>query len=94
MEKPNTIVIEQASISKLKDAVLRTQVIETDIHEIDRTPSWDGELRLYKSRETFSKSNLSGVIPIQVKGMWVKKLSTGKTTFQADVADLKNYQKD
>lgn len=93
MEKPNTIVIEQASISKLKDAVLRTQVIETDIHENDRTPSWDGELRLYKSHETFSKSNLSGVIPIQVKGMWVKKLSTGKTTFQADVADLKNYQK-
>ena len=50
-DKPNSNVIEMASINKLKDAVLRTEIIEPEIHENDKTPSWDGELRLYKSRE-------------------------------------------
>ena len=43
------------SVSKVKDAVLRTGVVEPDIRENDKTPSWDGELRLYKSQESFSK---------------------------------------
>ena len=93
MEKPSNEVIEQASINMLENAVLRTEVIVPDICKNDKTPSWDGVLRLYRSHKTFSKSDLSGVIPIQVKGTRVNKLSTGKITFQADVSDLKNYQK-
>lgn len=93
MEKPSNVVIEQASINMLENAVLRTEVIAPDICKNDKTPSWDGVLRLYRSHKTFSKSDLCGVIPIQVKGTRVNKLSTGKITFQADVSDLKNYQK-
>lgn len=50
-EKPNASIVEMYSINKLTDAVLRTGVIEPDIHKNDRTPSWDGEMRLYHSSE-------------------------------------------
>lgn len=92
-EKPNTSVIEMYSINKLTDAVLRTGVIEPDIHENDKTPSWDGEMRLYHSSE-FNKSNLAGRIPVQVKGTWVDRFQKNKATFQAEVSDLRNYLND
>ena len=38
-EKPNKTVIEMTSVSKVKDAVLRTGVVEPDIRENDKTPS-------------------------------------------------------
>ena len=90
-EKPNKTVIEMTSVSKVKDAVLRTGVVEPDIRENDKTPSWDGELRLYKSQESFSKDSLIGNIPVQVKGTWVNRFSKNKATFQVEVSDLKNY---
>lgn len=95
MEKiENKTVIEIVSINKLKEAVLRTGVIEPDIHENDKTPSWDGEIRLYSSRESFSKSKLVGRIPVQVKGTFVERFQKGKASFQADVNDLQNYLND
>lgn len=90
-EKPNKTVIEMTSVSKVKDAVLRTGVVEPDIRENDKTPSWDGELRLYKSQESFSKDSLIGNIPVQVKGTWVNRFSKNKATFQVEVSDLRNY---
>lgn len=91
LEKPNKTVIEMTSISKVKDAVLRTGVVEPDIRDNDKTPSWDGELRLYKSQESFSKDSLIGNIPVQVKGTWVNRFSKNKATFQVEVSDLRNY---
>lgn len=92
-EKPNTSIIEMYSINKLKDAVLRTGVIEPEIHENDKTPSWDGEIRLYHSSE-FNKSNLAGRIPVQVKGVCVERFQKSKATFQVEVSDLRNYLND
>lgn len=94
IDKPNKTVIEMVSINKLKDAVLRTGVVEPDVHENDKTPSWDGEFRLYKSRESFSKDSLIGRIPVQVKGTWVEQFQKNKAVFQADVSDLQNYLND
>ncbi len=94
MEKPNKTIIEMASINKLKDALLRTGSVEPDIRENDKTPSWDGELRLYRSQKSFSKDSLIGNIPIQVKGTWVDRFAKNRATFQAEVSDLKNYQND
>ena len=93
-DKPNSNVIEMASINKLKDAVLRTEIIEPEIHENDKTPSWDGELRLYKSRESFSKNRLVGRIPVQVKGAWVERFQKSRASFQVNVSDLQNYLTD
>ncbi len=93
-DKPNNTVIEMTSINKLEDALLRTRQIEPEIHQVDKTPSWDGEVRLYKSRDNFNKNNLYGRIPIQVKGTWVKKFQKNRAKFQADVSDLRNYMHD
>lgn len=93
-DKPNNTVIEMTSINKLEDALLRTRQIEPEINQVDKTPSWDGEIRLYKSRDNFNKKNLYGRIPIQVKGTWVKSFQKSRLKFQADVSDLRNYMHD
>lgn len=93
MEKPNCQIIELSAIQALKGALIPTCVIEPDIRENDKTPSWDGELRLYNS-EDLSKANLRGRVPVQVKGQWTDRFPKGKAKFQADVADLRNYMAD
>ena len=44
--KPNKTVIEMTSVSKVKDAVLRTGVVEPDIRENDNELSagWRGDV--------------------------------------------------
>ena len=77
-EKPNTSIIEMYSINKLTDAVLRTGVIEPDIHENDKTPSWDGEMRLYHSSE-FNKSNFICLVFCEPAESNMRLRSNGKS---------------
>ena len=93
MEKPNCKIIELSAIHALETALTPTCVIEPDIRENDKTPSWDGELRLYNSTD-WSKANLRGRVPVQIKGQWTDRFPGGKATFQADVADLRSYMAD
>lgn len=92
VEKLNQKQIEMMSVTKLKEALIRTGFADPDILENDTTPSWDGEIRLYKTQGDFSKGNLHGKIPVQVKGTCVDKFSKGKASFSVDVVDLNNYQ--
>lgn len=95
MVHANSSTIESASINKLQDALIRTEVVEADIPTNDKTPSWDGELRLYKSPDQLGKKDhLLGRIPIQVKGKLVKGLSGNRASFPVEVSDLKNYLND
>lgn len=94
-ESPNRTVIEMASVTKLKDALIRTELIVPAIPDTDdRVPSWDGEIRLYSSRENFQKDTMLERIPTQVKGTWVKRFSQKRATFQASTSDLRNYLND
>lgn len=92
--KPNTDIIEMTSINKLKDCLLRTEVIKPYINENDKIPSWDGELLVYNSKSSFCKDKLMGRIPIQVKGEWVEHFSKKAAAFQAELSDLRNYYND
>ena len=93
-KKPNSLIIEQAAISNLKQVLLQTNLVDPGgIQENDRTPSWDGELRIYNQEGSFSKDTLVGRIPVQVKGTYVKKYRK-KPSFSVSVDDLKNYQED
>ena len=95
MVHTSSSTIESASINKLQDALIRTEVVEADIPTNDKTPSWDGELRLYKSPDQLGKKDhLLGRIPVQVKGKLVKRLSGNRASFSAEVSDLKNYLND
>lgn len=93
IERLNTKQIETMSVTKLKDALIRTGIADPDILENDTTPSWDGEIRLYTTPGDFSKENLRAKIPVQVKGTCVEKFPKGKASFSVDVSDLTNYQK-
>lgn len=81
-------IIEGNAVSYVKLALRATGIIDPYINEGDKTPSWDGELFVYKS-ENFSKQNLRDVIPVQVKGRQVDKYINH---FQVEVADLINYK--
>ena len=93
-EKPNATIIERQAINKLENCLLETRRIDPIINSNDKIPSWDGDLYLYKTCGDFSKSNLVGRIPVQVKGKWVDSYPTGKAKFSVDVSDLKNYRND
>jgi len=93
MGTPNTAVIEMTAVNKLKDSLLRTEQVEPDVRDNDKTPSWDGELRVY-SEKSFNKNFLLGKIPIQVKGKWVSSIQGSSIKYDVSVNDLKNYLND
>lgn len=90
---PNSTNIEMSAVNKIEDALLRIGKVEPDIRGNDKTPSWDGELRVYKGKE-FNKAQMYGRIPIQVKGKWVPRFQKSPINFDVEISDLKNYQKD
>lgn len=85
---PNKTEIEMALVNKLKDALIRTELIVPAIPDTDdKVPSWDGEVRLYSSHESFQKDTILDRVPVQVKGTWVQRFSKTRATFQADTSD-------
>jgi len=92
--KVDTTIIEMSAVNKLEASLLSTGMIVPNISKADKVPSWDGEILLYKTKEDLSKGNLSGTIPVQVKGTLVKRFEKKKAVFQADVRDLRNYFND
>ncbi len=94
MNEVDTTFIEMSSINKLETAFLRTGIIIPYISKNDKTPSWDGEVFLYKTKGNTNKSNLARKIPIQVKGTVVERFGKKRAGFQADVSDLRNYFND
>lgn len=93
VEKPNTTIIELSALNKLSDALLRAERVEPDIRTNDKTPSWDGELRVYHS-QTFNKANMYGRIPVQIKGQWVEKIQSNTIKFEISFSDISNYLND
>lgn len=93
-EKVDTTIIEMSAVNKLEASLLSTGMIVPNISKADKVPSWDGEILLYKTKEDLSKGNLSGTIPVQVKGTMVERFEKKKAIFQADVRDLRNYYND
>lgn len=81
------------AINSLESGLFRCHKIRPNIASNDKTPSWDGDIEVYKSN-TFSKDNLLGTVSVQVKGKWVDELPISTTVkFQVSVADLNNYLK-
>ena len=72
-EKVDTTIIEMSAVNKLEASLLSTGMIVPNISKADKVPSWDGEILLYKTKEDLSKGNLSGTIPVQVKGTMVER---------------------
>lgn len=86
--------IEEAAISILKTALLKSPYLESYIDSNDKTPSWDGNVIVYINKNG-KKDSIMGKVSIQVKGTEVNPVNKdGTITYSADVADLNNYYND
>ncbi|MBC1571503.1 DUF4365 domain-containing protein [Listeria sp. FSL L7-1426] len=81
--------IEEAGIAGLKQYLLGSPYIDSELPSNDKTPSFDGSLTLYTT-PGLRKKNMKGIAAIQIKSTTNKSiLKNGK--FSVDVTDLNNY---
>lgn len=89
----NREAIEIVAISKLKSKLSFLGYTIPEIVENDKTPSWDGFIKLYPTKDCSNKNGLVR-IPVQVKGRYQKNPYPIKISFQIDKIDLENYLND
>lgn len=88
-------LIEKSAINYLIDEIIITKKLSPYISENDKEPSWDGNIYIY-GETNFSKENLLGRVPVQVKGKQEKSknLKKEKISYPVEIVDLKNYLND
>ncbi|AFM11213.1 hypothetical protein [Turneriella parva] len=62
----NSSQIEQRGIHALRDLILKSNILASEILENDRHPHWDGHILVYK-QPRLKAGDLHGRIPVQVK---------------------------
>lgn len=77
------------SINKLTDQLTSCELLTPEVHANDKTPSWDGEIRVHKTSDGTKK--IFGRVPIQVKGTFKTDLTKDNISYPVDIADLQNY---
>lgn len=84
--------IEEIAIAKVKEMVRKSgnRVVDTQLSENDKGPSWDGHIILYNKPNTMKKEDIECAFLVQVKGTEVSKLSNKFHKFQVSVSDLRN----
>lgn len=83
--------IELSAKAKLEGFLLQLGYITPEFSSNDKTPSWDGFIRLYNDKDVSAKANLVKMIPVQIKGHFQNPPYAENISFQVDVADLRNY---
>ena len=83
--------IELTARGKLEIVLSRLGYVTPEIPANDKSPSWDGCIRLYNNKESTSKTELAKLIPIQLKGHYQTPPYTDLISYNAEVSDLKNY---
>lgn len=93
MGKFGTSNIENLAVGHLNTLLNSCPALESHVLTGDKKISWDGGVQVYSSQNHL-KSNLKGLVPVQVKGTTnTSALNKERITYQVEVADLKNYQK-
>ena len=83
--------IELSARSTLEGFLNRIGYITTDIPSNDKTPSWDGHIRLYNSKDSSAKKFLAKNIPVQLKGHYTNPPYSNLISFSIETDDLRNY---
>ena len=83
--------IELTARGKLEIVLSRLGYVTPEIPANDKSPSWDGCIRLYNNKESTSKTELAKLIPIQLKGHYQTPPYNDSISYNAEVSDLKNY---
>lgn len=90
MEKLTNSKIEEISVNKIENLCANFPKLESHIEKNDRTSSVDGKI-IVRKQATEKKEDILDYITVQVKGTQVQELSASQISFDADVADLKNF---
>lgn len=85
--------IEERAITYLKQYLWDSKIIQPFLSEHDKEPCWDGHLYVYSDKSR-RKLDLIGRIPVQVKGLVVRSVTSKKFKYQIDVNDLMAYKND
>lgn len=85
--------IEIKATSAVEGRIADTDYLDPIISEVDKQPSWDGEIIAYKNSNK-KKSEIFGRTPVQVKGKLSKDLKAKSITYRMSRVDMENYQKD
>lgn len=85
------MITEAKAVRAVQCALDRCDYLTHDIKENDRTMSWDGDIFVYTTKAKKKKSDLYGVVPVQVKGHnSVFNVEAGHKE-PIKYADLRNY---
>jgi len=93
-KKYNNKQIEDWATIVVKDCLSMTDTLSQFIKENDKTPSWDGEVLIYKSNSADKKEDIVGKVTVQVKGEMADNINRKECSFSVDMADLVNYKND
>jgi hypothetical protein len=91
--KYNNKQIEDWATIEVKHCLSMTDTLSQYIKENDKTPSWDGDVLIYKGNNT-DKKDIIGKVTIQVKGKMADNINRNECSFSVDMADLVNYKND
>lgn len=83
--------IELSTISKLQGFLTRLGYVTPELSSNDKTPSWDGFIRLYNNEDSSSSSELFRMIPVQLKGHYQKPPYNQSISYNVNLVDLNNY---
>ena len=83
--------IELSAKSKLEGFLSRLGYVTPELSSNDKTPSWDGFIRLYDNEDSSSSDKLFRMIPVQLKGHYQKPPYNQTISYNVNLVDLKNY---
>ncbi len=86
----NREAIEIIALSKLKTKISLMEYTLPEIPDNDKSPSWDGFIKLFKTKDNPSKKGMTR-IPVQVKGHYQQPPYSDIISFPVDKDDLDNY---
>lgn len=84
--------IEDDGITCLKAFLSQSSILIPKIREDDKYPSWDGDILIYNKPSIYSKDNIYGRVPVQVKS--VNRQWKEKETLSIEISDLNNFYHD
>ncbi|MGE6415609.1 hypothetical protein ACQKDD_15695 [Planococcus kocurii] len=89
--KNSSSTTEQAAVHYIHGLILKNGTkLSSAITVNDKGVSFDGHINVFKS-PAFKAADYLGMVPVQVKGKSVKKISPFQATFPVKLVDLKNY---
>lgn len=90
--------VEVIATSKIKGIISRNSYLRAVIDDNDKTPIWDGDVFVYKTKDPNKRvSDSLGRVPVQIKGHKVEKINSDRNEqikFRVELSHAKKYFED